>query len=1321
MEEESASDDRRGPIEISRESVATVRGDSQRISWAGDFPSEIHVTSPGKAESIPPLHIDNNDNHSNDYNPQTTEYGWSAHEYPSVVNVVGIDDVSEMGFQSQNGDQSLRSAKTPIVYSQPYLQNEGITVELGSKTSEMISRMKSIKGRLGVGSPQAADNDSISPRNCMSVATGRAIVNGEVILPDRRDDLPLEVKITTRDDTGENRVQRGRPAHDLMERVDNVPGEVNVSLRNTSSLRYVQASYEESEAVCDGVDKERQEIEDSRELHPSMSSKSSRSTQSVYLQALSRRLSGKWKRIGVASKTFAPLTQSLSESCSISVAGQDVQFRNVDVDRDGPEIIDLNDYEDNDSQFLTKAESTTTDMAAKRENENEQTYADSALAENNDDLSIATREPTEYSEKVEQETLLEATAEETGTNHTDSCNEEESNENRASYNCETGDDQSLNVGHFDISEDTHANIANARGRENSRVSRAARKRRIAGRLSQGAREKSPLKTNSALEINKQEDGDTRISKNFPKNAEVANEECGSNATKPAKENERVESPKSHVVTRVSQSAEDEFDFEALMKTDDKKTCDQILDSTYQMRSGSMEVKAEEEKREELYNAALNGDNGTIVDRKISNILKIDKGKNSIKESNLQQPLALNLNISDYATTTSGSSGCEVGAEDLYVSSSNSEEPIEGREAEHASIGEIVQGHSSEDAEEIASFVYTNTSESDLEPEYDIYDQCVMPFIPKFLDTACAWLDGEEYGPRPRQSASSLLYKLQKKNVGQRQNNKNSRRSGSKTRNNPKGSRSLDLRAVSKFARPRRSTRSQTERKHDQDPPDNSLETAASSQHADVGTTPQPEIAIDGDQPRLESGGNLKELTNGSEPLRFTFSESKSSVDMSEPQSTTPNRTEKANRGRDPSVERQLVSPTAERSNNYGKSGRDEIGFPSQAQGGQASPFRKKLQERLESMKSRDTIVDEERCMNPSTNAVDASPNRLFSHSPLRKSQDPPNLSPRVIQSISPVRKGENSSWSPKQAEIVKISPRTRQTEREKGSPVNKPLEKSSDYSDIAQSSCKYNSSAIQDRQMATFRDGRLVLTAAGPIKTSSIPSQRETFAASSQGVNSESPFDESSNKFDTEAGQSFADKLRERNSKRISKAAGGPETLQGIRARRRMIEQKQFASSSRNRPSYEEAMNEPFGEEQVDDYGKTLEVDFKRCSPARRRSNTRSPSKRTERKTHIDTDPARYKSDGSESDSDAPADVIDADLAASLSTMNEDERNAALELVEKLRRRASTLKRRQKMRSRRLKNVEELQQQNFKGSLNDQDAYVTKQEWGAHDLSISAA
>ena len=245
--------------------------------------------------------------------------------------------------------------------------------------------------------------------------------------------------------------------------------------------------------------------------------------------------------------------------------------------------------------------------------------------------------------------------------------------------------------------------------------------------------------------------------------------------------------------------------------------------------------------------------------------------------------------------------------------------------------------------------------------------------------------------------------------------------------------------------------------------------------------------------------------------------------------------------------------------------------------------------------------------------------------------------------------------------------------------------------------------------MAVFRDGRLVVTDAVP-RPQAAHHQNGTFTEAPQSVsqraNSERPFDVPTQKLN----QSFVNKLQERNTKRLSNAAGGPETLQGIRARRRMIEQKQYALSSRNRRALQEQENEPALHEPAAKFGNAESILTRTAiqhrdkpGPARRRSLSRSPSKLS-----------REMGDSSE----APIDVIDAELAASLARMNEGERIAALELVEKLRRRASTLQRRHKVRNRRLQNIEELSESS---DTYDHFTSVPRQEWEENGYSISAA
>lgn len=1345
MEDESAPHDSRGRVELSRDTVERVRDGSQLVSWMGDYPSEIHVTSPrenpsdappGKAESFHPLRSDNNDQHSHENNTQKTEYGWSAHDYPSVVNVTGIDDVSEMGFQSQNGDQSsLRESvpsKKPIVYAQSYHQSKGSTVGLDSTASDILSRMKAITGRIEVERLIGAENDSTSHRNSLSVITGRAIVDGEHILHDDRDDLPLEVNIQPRNDPREGIIHLFQSTHDKIERGGQVPGEVNLSLHPHSPLRYAQVGYGPNHLAHDDGDKDIRENDDSRDLLPSRSSQSSRSTQSMYLRALSRRLSEKWKRNGAMSKAFESLAPSTSEPFAASVTEQALRFRDVEsTDCDDPEIIDLNDYEEIDSHFLTNTDSVQTDAvdgglvkgqmhATDARTDDHPVMQSEPMDVKPSDVVVDQHEP---SDEVDQQEYLQSTAEGTESKPDDAVFQKECGEN---LNSDIGDDKSTGVDDPRVSEaDMQPSNKNYRERGRSRVLRAERKRKITGRSLQSPRDRIPVKA--------AENADKEISERFSENVEPNKVECA-----PLDEEKELGRPKSEQVTCFDKKS----DSNALINAGDKGFRAQ---NDHKSGLGPMEVKSEERKgKEEHDNVTVNADKDVNKDGTKGNHQLIDLDRK-------MQPSSLNLNLSDYATTTSGSSTFEVEVEDLYVSSSNSEE---GKVIRTASIGDVIQGRSSEEAEDNASVAYSNSSESDLEPEYDIYDQCVMPFIPNFLDTACAWLDGEEYGIRRQQSAASLLYKLQKKNknVGKRKNSKKNSRSRSKTNRNSKGTKNLNLREVSRFARPRRSVDSYVEMSKDRDPPDRSWQTASSS-HAKASTITQPEALGE----RYGESQLENDRKPDHEPIRFTFSERESTVIAekgnrrsasverqpvsptaagndddgmcrdNKSSAETPKRSaaatpENANRRLSPSVKRLPKSPEAEAKDNDAMHRDNKIGLTIDSQGSHESPFRKKLQERLESIRSRDATGDGEGTMDQTKDVTPKpSPSQLISPSPFRIPQDPPSLTPRAPQPNDCVR-------SPKQAEIVKISPSTKYNECERNNLERiRPSPPSGNLSGAS-------SSPIHDEQIAIFRDGRLVVTDVLPSSHAVASHHNGTFAEPSQSVaqvsNSERPFDESAQKAETDSDQSFANKLRERNSKRVSNAAGGPETLQGIRARRRMIEQKQYASSSRNRRSYQEHESNSGMYEQSE----KSRTSFEGTSSSPRTTgrtkdqsrstarHSRSPSKRNERITN--SKPSREKGNSSETDSDGSIDVIDAEMFASMAVMDEDERNAALELVEKLRLRASTLQKRHKVRSRRPKNIEELQQQNkrfIESSNNDRFAYVPRQEWEGNGFSISAA
>ncbi|GAX19324.1 hypothetical protein FisN_4Lh095 [Fistulifera solaris] len=1310
MEEEAAPDESRGCVAFSQDAVETVREDSRRLSWTGGYPSEIHVTSPrenlscAQPRKAGSPRIDNSDIQSHGHNAQRTEYGWSAHDYPSVVNVTVIDDVSEMGFQSQNGDQMSAKesvASRPIVVrSQAYFQNQQSKPTSGEShitAGDMLSRMKAITNRMkaeslivrGIG----VENGQTQSQTSSTVVTGHAIVDGTEIRRDHRDDLPLEVNIKERNDPRDG-VHVVPPTYNAVKSIDTIPGEVNVSLNTSTALSYAQAIYQPSDIVCGDGGKESQEIEDSRDLQTSRSSQSSRSSKSAFLRSLSRRLSEKLKRNGTASKGFESLTQSLSEPFVAPAAEQAVRVRDIEsLGLGSPEIIDLNDYEDNNAP-LTKAESAPTGVV---ESKNEMVYDrdDNPPAQESDDQAATAEDPVtkKPSELVEEKSDCVEATENIEVKPADGGTEKECNEVNG---CDIGDEKSLDVDPDASESDTKTITPIARGRERSRLSRATRKRKITGRSFSSSRDMNPLATiqgavpisvtNTEKDANKINSKDLLDQFNYLKTEELFIEKTSEEKTHPNKE-----------VT-----------FDVLSHADREES--QNHNANVNSKKTIVAIPSERKDTEDF----ITFDSSTFNknDDHFPNVKKDECLKDECLKGRKTQPRSLKLNASDYEMTSSGSSTCEVEVEDLYVSSSNSDE---GKATRAASMKNLIQGRSSEEGEDMGSVLYTNSSESDLEPDYDIYDQCVMPFIPSFLDTACAWLDGEDYGIRPQQAAQSRLYKLQKnknkKIIGQRTNSDKNSRSENKTSSNSKGAKNLNLREVSRFARPRKMVDPKTEVRQIKGKSNKSPQTTLPRHQASAIESQTKDVGEGGDQSVGRDELKPEQLNNAVEPVRFTFSDGKRKTKPSEESASPSDTLELKTLKRNPSFEPQPTSPTDERNENT----------QMDVRGGQESPFRKKLQERMESIKCRDPIGDGEKSFVSNNN----SKSKISSHlskqqSPLRVPQDPPpSLSPKALQSSDVLR-------SPKQAEIVKISPKTKPSEEERISSVNMHASRSSHLPGTA-------SSPVQDKQMATFRDGRLIVTEALPTshtKTNrQIGSYRESLQSPPQGASNERPFDEFAPNKSKVADACIGDKLRDQNSKTLTSAAGGPETLQGIRARRRLIEQKQYASSSRNRTLYQERHDKLVAQEQTLRAGKANQSDSvspRTSSEHRedeqakgRQARSRSPSNRNERAAYSNATLLARMGKENSTECEAPIDIIDVELMASFAEIIENERNAALELVEKLRQRASSLQKRHRVRNRHPQNNDGFQEQDI--PFNDSGTSSRRQEWEGHGYSISAA
>ena len=223
-----------------------------------------------------------------------------------------------------------------------------------------------------------------------------------------------------------------------------------------------------------------------------------------------------------------------------------------------------------------------------------------------------------------------------------------------------------------------------------------------------------------------------------------------------------------------------------------------------------------------------------------------------------------LAISDYETPSSGTSGEDV----LYLSSSDTEESNHAESGpfdENPSDGKYITdddaiGHKSSQDSSDGKLSIVYTSESELEPGYDLYDACAVPFLSRLLDKGCAWLDGGRASRRTK-SNPSLLHRLHRKSKKEKRSNSKKQGEGHshdkkkhvvngstgrnvvnrlvQKRSNKSNPNKSDLKPVSVYARPRRGEQSESTQSN-KDILDSKEETKGETER-----TPKPtEVTID---------------------------------------------------------------------------------------------------------------------------------------------------------------------------------------------------------------------------------------------------------------------------------------------------------------------------------------------------------------------------------------------------------------------------------------------------------------------------------------------
>lgn len=247
-------------------------------------------------------------------------------------------------------------------------------------------------------------------------------------------------------------------------------------------------------------------------------------------------------------------------------------------------------------------------------------------------------------------------------------------------------------------------------------------------------------------------------------------------------NSPIEEPKSTVkeVSRAASASEaiDDLDeLEALLN----KLSDGKVKSTSNTVGGNEMTKAEVPATSQSTSSIpvktekLGTRPGT-VSQSIAQLLQTDEEEVSPKPSKFNY--SQDLGMSD---DESQSTGTSAGGDEVQASSSDSDEEVTGAQQKESAVVENLiveqerrldgsdgsasieerQTVSSDVSDEKVSIVYSRTSESELEPEYDVYDACAIPFISNMFDKGCAWIEGEEEAGG-RQNPS-LLYRLQRKN------------------------------------------------------------------------------------------------------------------------------------------------------------------------------------------------------------------------------------------------------------------------------------------------------------------------------------------------------------------------------------------------------------------------------------------------------------------------------------------------------------------------------------------------------------------------------